>query len=186
VLRCRRKAGCWPVRVPFLAAFSRQLRGCWGSTDEIKADDCDVFHRWRTYSVAKARKHWALDPEVGVRTLMASRGAGGWRAVCNWRAGRCRRATLGGSGAPTGFGGGALSGRIWRELQIGGAGCPRFWGRRSAAAARSWRDRPSCFRGGSPKWRRGGRDTGAVWRGCDFGESRRRSFQKTATTGGTS
>jgi hypothetical protein len=31
----------WPVRVPFLSAFSRRLRGCWGSTDEIKADGCD-------------------------------------------------------------------------------------------------------------------------------------------------
>jgi hypothetical protein len=28
VLRCRRKAGCWSVGVPFLSAFSRQLRGC--------------------------------------------------------------------------------------------------------------------------------------------------------------
>ena len=31
----------WSVRVPFLSAFSRQLRGCWGSTDDSKADGGD-------------------------------------------------------------------------------------------------------------------------------------------------
>jgi hypothetical protein len=53
--------------------------------------------------------------------------------------------------------------------------------------ALSWRDRPSCFRGGSPKWRRGGQDTGAVWRGRRFGGKRpggRRRFQKTAVKAG--
>jgi hypothetical protein len=31
----------WSVRVPFLSAFSRQLRGFWGSTADSKADGGD-------------------------------------------------------------------------------------------------------------------------------------------------
>ena len=44
---------------------------------DIKADGCDVFCRRPTYSGAKARIHWAFSPKLGVRSLMASRGAGG-------------------------------------------------------------------------------------------------------------
>ncbi len=53
---------------------------------------------------------------------------------------------------------GALSGRIWRKLQRGAAG-------RGALLTGSAELLLGPAGGGSPKWRRGGQDTGAVWRG---------------------
>jgi hypothetical protein len=85
----RRTAGAAVLRRSVALAFgwhpSRFSRGLRASrfygqvlrSADIKADGCDVFCRRPTYSGAKARKHWAFSPKLGVRSLMASRGAGG-------------------------------------------------------------------------------------------------------------
>jgi hypothetical protein len=79
---------------------------------DIKADGCDGFHRRRTSSEVKPMGTGGFTLKVGARTLLAGGEAGRWRGTCSWRAGRCRRTELAGSGAagtgapPAGFGGG--------------------------------------------------------------------------------
>ena len=75
---CRGGAGCcgvavwrWSVRVPFLSAFSRQLRGFWGSTADSKADGGDGGGDFRGESFERPVFAGVRRLEIGARTLMA-------------------------------------------------------------------------------------------------------------------
>jgi hypothetical protein len=141
VLRCRRKAGCWSVGVPFLSAFSRQLRGCLDRLTTAK-QTAAMARAISRAKVSGAQCLWGF----GVRS---------WRT--NDHGQKLNRPfpgrpelELGGAAGRRGLKLAALSGRNWRELQIGGADCrPQRGARR-----RKWPAAIGDVVGGDPSWER--------------------------------
>jgi hypothetical protein len=76
----------WPVRVPFLSAFSRQLRGCWGSTDDSKADGGDGLGDFRGESFERPVFAGARGENVArCRSCGAAKLGPGERCAAGWR-----------------------------------------------------------------------------------------------------
>jgi hypothetical protein len=127
----------WSVRVPFLSAFSRQLRGCWGSTADSKADGGDGRGDLRGESferpVFAGVQRSKLARERSCRTALSGRiwrsfevGAAGERCAAGWRG----RTTAGGWGAERAHL--AKAGGRGAKLVAGGG---RSWGLRGTKLA---------------------------------------------------